>query len=255
MHSFTIGLFLFSSLLTAAVDPTVGCNPKATFAVFPQMAVGGGWKTEIHVVNPTPTAHAYIRLQYFDDLSRPLTVMDNSFAGGLQTLSDLAVEPHQHRVVSLTGGATTQQGYVLAHYCNANLRLIYSSFTNGHLSEAIVPALVTAMNGYGIPYDNTGGKSTGIALVNSDLLKPLDYRAVVYHENGTQAENNLYSLAQGQHTSFDLVSHFPETSGRMGTIAFYVVTSSVSSSQLSFTGLRFTPGGAFTGIDPVSIIP
>jgi hypothetical protein len=46
----------------------------------------------------------------------------------------------------LTGGAATQQGYVLVSYCNATIRLVYSTSAGGHIAEAIVRPTVPAMN-------------------------------------------------------------------------------------------------------------
>jgi hypothetical protein len=50
------------------------------------------------------------------------------------------------------------------------------------------------------------GKATGIALVNS--ARPLDYRVVVYQEGGNAVSNDLFTVAPGQHLSFDLANRF-----------------------------------------------
>jgi hypothetical protein len=98
-----------------------------------------------------------------------------------------------------------------------------------------------------LPFDNTAGYVTSIAIVNnSSTQQAAGMTATVLDENGvTLAENLLISnLPPNGHTAFSLPVEFSATAGKRGVIQIQ----STWSSGITALGLRFSPTSSFTSI-------
>jgi hypothetical protein len=97
-----------------------------------------------------------------------------------------------------------------------------------------------------LPYDNTTGFSTGVAMAN---LSPTaaTITATIWDENGFQLGTQTLTLSGNGHTSFALPDKLPLTGGKRGIVQFQ----SSSTSGLTGLGLRFSPFGTFTSVPTI----
>ena len=92
-----------------------------------------------------------------------------------------------------------------------------------------------------LPFDNTQGFSSGIAIANTNPSQSLNISLVFQLENGSQINGSLFLTARA-HKAFDLATMFPSVAGVRGSILF-----TASSPDITVVGLSFTPGAtAFT---------
>jgi hypothetical protein len=245
-------------LLCLAAGLLLGQSTSYTSGIVPQVVAGGGWKTTFILSNVSKTYSGTVNLSFRDDFGRPLALTLN---GGIfqppRTSLNVTLKPKTIQVweTSEFAPASTIQGYGMLSYQNAvvNVRTIFAQrLPDGHWSEAEAPVVSTAMTNYGMTYDHTQGFSTGMALINPDTSRPLDYRMVFYDEAGKEQANVLLTLQPGAHETFSVAERFAVTRGRRGQINVFRVTSTVSSTSHSALGLRFHPLGSFTNIDLVT---
>jgi hypothetical protein len=110
--------------------------------------------------------------------------------------------------------------------------------------EAVVPVANQNSSAYVLPFDYTGGYSTGVALTNLSnqaVSVPVILRDGTGASLGTAAAINLPAYA---HTSFMLATNYPAVAGKLGTVEL----DTPSGGQISALGIRATPGGAITTV-------
>jgi len=253
-----LSLFLsLAAFCLAQVRPRP--NPPYFFA---QLADGGGWQSTITLVNPTQTSVSG-RLQFFDSVGRPL-LMPVSRTGGRP--GDVAFvvlsAPGKSIFVVQTSGDAAQlkQGYASFTFDEAPgpgvaLLLNFRQRVPGRADfEAVTSALPGTKLSFGMPFDNSAGFSTAVALVNTDSIVG-DYVFAFYDESGLRFATSFVGLNSLEHAAFSLPDLFPLTAGRRGY--FEVLQSPLSGaviSDLVLLVLRFNPSGPFTSI-PTSQIP
>ena len=94
-----------------------------------------------------------------------------------------------------------------------------------------------------LPFDNSGGFATGVALVNIGAAGTLPI--IIRDGNGTLLLNQDLPIGAGAHSSFSLAEKFPIAAGRVGTLE-------IGSGLGVMLGLRFNPSGSFTAILPAA---
>jgi hypothetical protein len=112
------------------------------------------------------------------------------------------------------------------------------------LQEAVVPVETRNPNAFVLPFDYTGGYSTGVALANltnQAASVPVVLRGDTGATLGTAAAISLPAYA---HTSFMLATNYAAVAGRRGTIEL----DTPAGGKISALGIRATPGGAITTV-------
>jgi len=210
------------------------------------------WTTSLTLVNKG-TASAQARLSIFSDatdaggngpLQLPLVFPEQlSLSGPLLASSfDLALASNASSLVATAGPQTPPVlvGSVqLAATGPVDGFAIFHQTTTAQ--EAVVPLETRNANSYLLPFDNTNGLVLGVALENvsaQDAVIPV----IVRDDSGViiSTQKTSISLGANGHTSFvlsDLMSGFPETADKRGTIEF----DTPAGGQISVLGLRFTP--------------
>jgi hypothetical protein len=110
-------------------------------------------------------------------------------------------------------------------------------------NEAFVPLENRAASSFVLPYDNTNGTLTGVAIANV-AAQAADVPVVIRDDTGAQIGSATIVLVAEGHSSFVLSDQFPVTTNTLGTIEFGTPTAG----QISVLGLRFAPSGAIAGI-------
>ena len=123
--------------------------------------------------------------------------------------------------------------------------VIYSQPHLTTIQEGTATIVSTGTQHFFLPFDNTSGAVTGMALTNSGA-SAANITVTVRYSDGTVETPAFPSLASRNHQSFTIPGQFPNASNRSGVVEF------VSSSPLYAVAFRFNPTGAFTAFGIVA---
>jgi hypothetical protein len=262
--SFNIGVQvrdIDSETATQAFTLTIisATGPLSRYGVFSQVAAGGGWDTTIWLVNrswaPVPT-----RLVFHGDdgtsLSLPLTVTQPGVSQQVTAATlDSVIAPNTTLVVATGALASNVQGW--ADVLSNGALSGFAVFREAEAAEAAVPLQSQLGTSISLPFDNTGGYSTGIAIVNLSG-SPANIVATIWDQNGNQVVVQSVALtktdASGNgHDAFMLPSRLGVTAGMRGIIQFQSYPSSplAPAAALTGLGLKTDPNGLFTSIPTI----
>jgi hypothetical protein len=210
------------------------------------IASANGWKTTFVLVN-TGTSAAPVHLQFFDDYGNPLvlplsfpqsgdgvSVFDSKIDRTLNAGATLLVEsegPLENPVQTGSAQLTTTG--------NISGFGIFRFEPNGQ--EALVPLEDRNASSYILPFDNTAGISTGVAVSNSSW-QVVSVPVIIRDDSGAQIGSSEIPLAANGHGAFVLASQFPGTDGIRGTLEFVAP----AGTQISVLGIRSPPTHTFT---------
>ncbi len=141
-----------------------------------------------------------------------------------------------------TAGALTEGWAEMDADAGVSAYIVFTNKTPAggvQYDEGTAPA-VAASNRILVPYDDSNGFVTGIAIVNPTTTAQsvsVGFRTV----DGLVAVQALPTLAPLSHTAFVLSQTFPVISGHRGLAEFYSATGNIS-----MIGLRFNPTQSFT---------
>jgi hypothetical protein len=123
--------------------------------------------------------------------------------------------------------------------------VIYSQPHLTTIQEGTATIVSTGTQHFFLPFDNTSGAVTAMALTNSGA-SAASLTVTVRYSDGTMETPSFPSLASRNHESFTIPGQFPNASNRSGVVEF------VSSSPVYAVAFRFNPTGAFTAFEIVS---
>ena len=216
-----------------------------------QLASAGFWKTTFTLVN-NGTTTAQVRLNFFDDngnaLPLPLTFPQTSATptAPVATL-DRTLSPGALLIIETTGpdAQTTQVGWAqLLSTGNVGASAVYGQSIGAMHQEAIVPLETRNAGAYVLPFDNTNGYDTGVALANVST-QPANVTVIIRDDNGNILQSPVLSVPALGHTSFVLVNRFGVAAQRRGTLEFQTP----AGGQISVLGIRYyNPTQAFSTI-------
>ena len=226
-----------------------------TAQVFPHLAVGPEWETSFVIVNMSQ-AQAQFNLGFFDTTGVPMTVSYTdgksvAAASGAVVTQTLAVEGSTVITV-YNDGQPLRTGFAILEPPAdvTNIRLggyaVFKQRVAGRPDfEAVVPLCDYDDWAVYLPYDNSGGVDTGMALVNPSKDQTATVDLYFLDEAGVEITKQTMTLAPGAQTAFSLTAKYPALAGKRGTL---YAQSSID--YLSVLGLRFNlgGGGAFTSL-------
>jgi hypothetical protein len=120
-------------------------------------------------------------------------------------------------------------------------------------SEASVSGDVTGNLGFTMPYDETGGFSTGFAIMNAGRENALGY-FFFYDEIGNELFKSTLLFSPYQHYSFMIRDEFPSFGVHRGNVRVMWATgnaNAVPPAGFTAIGLRVNPSGTFTSLQVV----
>jgi hypothetical protein len=205
-----------------------------------QIADGASWQTEFQVINldQNPINFAF---QFWDDNGSPLALpivngTAGTFSGGLGVGGTVFVEtPGTAATLSQGWASVTASGKI-------GLLTIFRQVVAGRPdSEGTVTAL-PASSQITLPFDNTQGYATGVAVANTNATNALPITLTFQTDTGAVSSGSLV-LAPNAHMAFVLTSQFPALAGLRGAIVFTAPTP-----NMSIVGLRFSPTNSFTSL-------
>jgi hypothetical protein len=252
------GLALYCALISLEAEDLAGTfrssivNPFTDIAI-PHVVAGGGWKTKFILVNMDTKASKYTLL-FGDTEGRDLQRTIEGLGPGTGVTGTIAV--NGSIFVETSNSGPLVQGYaVLATNGVAGFDgkvagyAVFSNQVAGRPDfEAVVPIAKVNETRMRIPFDNTAGFATGVAVLNFDSVAST-ISVACWDGNGVVlsclGRINLAALGQ---RAFNLAEQFPILANKRGVIEL-----STSGKFLSAIGLRFNPTGSFTSIGPLSL--
>ncbi len=262
-----VSLLLLLSVFPAWCQFLAGDRLKAVVVpefdiIFPHIVAGSSWTTRITLVN-MESVPARGSLIFTDTQGEELAL---NFQGQTGAISLLEYEVPGNGAISIetVPGADLQQGYglLVADPPFGNGRkvsgiAVFRQSVDGRPDfEAAVPLSPITERRFRMPFDNTGGYQTGIALTAFGLdsmgelsLTPTRIEAEYWDESGVRIGSASFHIPGFGQEAFALVTKFPTLSGRRGVIEFRC-----SKELMAAIGLRFSPGGAFTSLPPSSLL-
>jgi hypothetical protein len=243
----------------AAINGTVsvvgaGTTPNA--AILGQVTSGGSWKTTLTLVNNS-SAPAEAKLNFWRDDGQPLVLpLAYPGVGGTSPAAasslECSIDPGAMFVVeteapdsldTLSGWAELQSPESVVGFAVLRHRIGPDRDTEAMLVFE-QPKGRTIL----LPYDNSGGFQTGIAIANLSPSSRADLMLVLRDEAGITISQESVPLPARGHVAFAASDRYSVLSGRRGTLE---VISSLGDG-ITVLGLRFNPFGSFTSVPVIT---
>ncbi len=263
VHSGTISLNAPDATgnITAGTIPvalTVGpasAAPTLT-QVICQVADGQGWQTTIILVNSDTANPAPFTLRFWPGSTTPaslnlsligrgpltnLTVTDVVPAGGVMTLQTEG------------SGNSLWQGWgeLSAPSSIGGTAIFHTQISASQDSEAAVPVKVADGTRFVMPFDDTQGFVTSMALVNPSGTQGVTVTVTFVDENGqpiaVPANESSFQMVQREQKVFRFPDQFTGIDGQRGVAQFVS-----SGGPIAGLGLRFSPRFSFTSFEPLT---
>jgi hypothetical protein len=242
-----------SGTFQLTIDPAPSSVLSRT-GICAQIASGGSWTTTLTVVN-VDTVPIQVKVNFWGDdgqaLTLPLTFPQQgggSPANASFVERSLAVGGSLIIQSTGSGGSSTAQGWaeILATGHSGGFA-IFRDLVNGQLTqEGTSPVDSHNQSTFMLPFDNTAGFVTSMAIVNNSSTQQAGVTATILDENGVvlAQQQPISALPVNGHTAFALPQEFTATAGRRGVVQFQ----SMSGGGITALGLRFSPTSSFTSI-------
>jgi hypothetical protein len=214
---------------------------EAQSLIIPQIADGGGWQTTIVLTNSSASATT-ASLTFFQETGGGST--QNWNLGFLETSTPQSLNLPAAGTLFLhtpgAAGSTTVGWAQLQANSSVNAYAIFTQSVPGRPNQDGTANAASASSRLLIPYDNTNGNVTAIALVNPAGSSQSITAGIQPTSGGSSQPAPIVLPTQG-HTSFTMPQQFPSTTGQSGLLE-------LNSTNGSFSGLalRFNPTGGFT---------
>ncbi len=207
---------------------------------------GDGWQTTFVVVN-AGTAPASATLSFFNDqsglpLTLPLAFPQSGDVGTTMSVSSYTTPQLAAgaTLIIVTSGAPQLLTGSAQIVSDGNVSGFVIFRHNGQ--EAVVPLESRNAEAYIIPFDNTNGTTTGIA-VNAVSSQQVNIPVTIRDDAGTALFNDTITLAPNGHYAFTLGSdRYPFTLTIRGTIEFLTP----QATSIGALGIRMPAGAAHT---------
>ena len=251
------GAIMVAGLLTFTVEEADALLTGLTSAgSITHLASGGYWTTTITLIN-TGSSAAQARLSFFDDngnpLALPLSFPQSSSAAGslLASTIDRTLQSGAQLVLQTTGpnSQPTQVGWaqVLTNGVLSGFAVFSQTMGNTN-QQADVPLDAGISAHYIVPFDNTNGSSTALALANTSA-HAVTAAISIRNDAGAVVLSDSITLPAMGHRSFTLADRYGSaTSQRRGTVGFTTPTPG----SLSVLGLSFNATGAFSTVPTIA---
>ena len=241
-----VAVFRFNSTGAFTALDAVPANTLATTVTrtLAHAADGDAFKTTVLLTN-AGSAPAPYTLRFNDDQGNVPATRFELEAGSL-TGTIPAGGTATIRTAGL--GDQTVNGWAeLTAPASVGGSVIYSQKTAlPSTQEGTATIVASGSSHFFMPFDNTSGAITGVAITNSGANPAIITATLRYDDGGPKETVSYPQLAARNHQAFVLASQFPNTAGRSGVAEFTV------NSPVSVVEFRFNSTGAFTSFGIVA---
>ncbi|MGE5644780.1 MAG: cohesin domain-containing protein [Acidobacteriota bacterium] len=224
----------------SSIDGTVTVTDTGTTSaagVLEHVVAGGSWQTAFTLLN-TSANPARARLVFRGNNGQPIQLAlspaaDCTLAPGAMCEIDTA---ESEAGATLEGWAELQGPDGVVAFA-----VMRRSLGGGEQSIAMLPFGQGGGLPLVVPFDNTNGFLTGIALANGAPDTPAELTLALRDESGVSISEEPLTLPAGGHTSFVAGDKYPALRGLRGSIEVRGPADTIR-----VLGLRFAPDGSFT---------
>jgi hypothetical protein len=209
-----------------------------------QVVDGGNFVTQFAIVNLSGLPVSY-QFRFWGDNGSTLNLpFQNGVNGSLAgTLDAGGIAFAQTTGTSAPSTAAALQGWAeVAATAQVGVVAIFKRSVPGTSDSEATVIGSPSSGSVSLPFDNTQGFATGVALANTNPLQANTINAVFEFENGGSFSTTI-ALPPHAHTAFTLPSTYPATAGLRGVVHF-----TAFSQDISAVGLRFSPNNSFTSL-------
>jgi hypothetical protein len=194
---------------------------------------------------------AQYQLQFYNDAGQPMALDFVGLASGSVVAGTL---PEHGSVVIQTAGTSRSlsQGFACLTRPNGKNLNGYGIFRNKipdriYDYEAVVPFSSKYDDNYVLPFDNTAGLATSMAICNPSTYSVQTVTVAFYDEQGNRLFLDQFTLNPLEHKAYAIPDRWPQTAGMRGLADFQV-----SPWGAPTLGLRFNWTGPFTSTHTLS---
>jgi hypothetical protein len=219
---------------------------------FPQIAVGGGWRTTIFISNATAAGGATGRISFATSAAAPFNAnwvdeVGSNVSGGGNVIN-FQLGPGESRKYVTVGDMPLTVGYAMvtanASVLGAGMYSLLDAAGN-IVTEAGVPMAIP-LGKQAVFVDTTAGFRTGVAVANpNDNLLQIHFQLV--SAGGQVLGEVVRELPPFQHFALFTDELFPGAPPMVGRLQFWCTNPMVS------VALRMSPSFQFTTIPPIAI--
>lgn len=251
---------------TTQLKRTPQIRNAQAFSVLPQVADGGVWSTQIVIVNLNPNSAEQFEVDFYDSNGNSTTVP----IVGLGDVPYLraGLNPGQ-TITYVTPGTATTETDTWATTRNESTGADISVFENlrdtipseNYFAETSISCDFgvdnTATNPGGfLPFDNTNGAVTALALVNPDFGNTTggstSILVQVLDSAGVSIGQHTVTLTGGKHTAFLVPTEWPEATNMQGTL--YILPSTGTFSPITIFGLSSYFNAHYKTISTINLL-
>jgi hypothetical protein len=236
-----------SATLQLAIQPAASAASPAPIGGFAQIASGAGWQTTMTLINlSAATVNGQVTFYGAAGSAMTLPLMFPQFGLSLSASSQtFTLSPGASLVIQSGGGSALSVGWANVQATGALTGYSIFDFNlPGGDSEGTVPFDNSISSTLLLPYDNTNGYRTGVALAN-ETQSSASITASVLDQNGVRLASSQISLPAFAHMSLFVDQLFSVSANGLGVVQFQ------STEAITAIGLRFSPSGSFTSIPTV----
>ena len=232
-----------STTVSQAFSITVGSSLTFNSAFrIPQIVDGAGWVTRISIIN-TDVVPVNYTFHFWGDNGAAMPFPIVNQAPGV--LSGTLAPGASFFAQSAGTSTTLMQGWAeIATSGKIGLTSIFQ-FSIGSPRDSQGSSIASfSGNSFLMPFDNTQGNVTAVAIANTNATQPLTVTLNYVTDGGAQSTTSTV-LPPHTHQAFVVTdkNQNPAVAGLRGTIQF-----SAPTPDIAVMGLEFTPAGAFTSL-------
>jgi hypothetical protein len=248
MAKLATALLALSSLALAADSPSTRIDNAR---IFPFFAAGGGWESTIMLINVFESSISY-RVSFRAINGQPAMVSFRGPDGRITTADSIQgrLEDDASNTLVLLDAGPVQTGWAILEYDGESRisgMLTFRQRIPGRPDfESSVMLQRDDENRVYMPFDNSQGYATTLAITNPSATDNTDLQLRFWDAAGDEILTNTIRLAAGTTVAFSIRERFPQLDGRSGQLRI-----EGSGSRLSTLALRFNPSGAFSTVPVV----
>jgi hypothetical protein len=206
-----------------------------------QIVEGSNWKMLFVVANLDQAPVTYI-FRFWNDSGNPLSLPIVNGSPGTLT-GTLAVGGTAFAETPGNSASLLQGWAEIASTGRIGVTSIFRRVIAGQPDSEGTVTGVSSGSRIVLPFDNTQGFVTGVAVANTNPSQSLTIALVFQLDNGSQIGGSLFLPAHA-HMAFVLPTKFTSVAGARGSILF-----TASSPDITVMGLRFNPNGSFASLE------
>jgi hypothetical protein len=240
------------SIFVLILAGAAAASAQSVTYYFPQIAVGGSWRTTIFITNATAADGATGRISFVTSLAGPFNAnwvdeMGNNVSGGGNVIQFQLGAGESRKYVTV-GDMPLTVGYAIVT-ANASVlgTAMYSLLDDAGniVTEAGVPMAI-ALGKQAVFVDTTAGFRTGVAIANpNENLLEIHFQLV--NDRGQVVDQKVRNLPPFQHFALFTDELFPGAPPMVGRLQFWCTN------PMAAISLRMSPTFQFTTMPPVNI--